>query len=137
MHDRGGESWTFGDLGGGGGRVQSQLCLSSWGRKRERVRENENTATSVRNGGACLSLCEGPNMQLLTGIAVRWYGRTGRVRKVLPSPPRAPVTHPKKHGGGGGGYCKILQFLGLNNVIRGCRAASSPTTKTPARGKFS
>ena len=43
MRDRGGESWTLGDLGGGGGRVQSLLCLSSW------ERENGNTAAS---GGA-------------------------------------------------------------------------------------
>ena len=66
MRDRGGESWALGDLSGGGGRVQSLLCpysLSSWEREREREREREkaNTATSVRNGGACLSLCEGPN----------------------------------------------------------------------------
>ena len=27
---RGDESLTLGDLGGGGGRVQSLLCLSSW-----------------------------------------------------------------------------------------------------------
>ena len=60
MRDRGGESWTLGDLGGGGGRVQSLLCLSSW--ESERERENANTSNSVRNGGACVSLCEGPNM---------------------------------------------------------------------------
>ena len=60
MRDRGGESWTLGDLGGGGGRVQSLLCLMLG--ERERARENANTATSVRNGGSRVSLCEAPNM---------------------------------------------------------------------------
>ena len=45
---------------GGGGRVQSLLCLSSWEREREseraRERENANIAASVRNGGACLAV---------------------------------------------------------------------------------
>ena len=60
MRDRGGESWTLGDLGGGGGRVQSLLCLSSWESQRERERENANTKTKVRNGGACLSRVKAP-----------------------------------------------------------------------------
>ena len=40
VRDRGGESWTLGDLGGGGGRVQplNLLCLSSWEGERESER---------------------------------------------------------------------------------------------------
>ena len=63
MCDRSGESWTLGDLGdlgGGGGRVQFLLCLSSWESERERERENANTKTKVRNGGACLSRVKAP-----------------------------------------------------------------------------
>ena len=52
---RGDESLTLGDLGGGGGRVQSLLCLSSWESERERARECEHIEQCEKRRG--VSLC--------------------------------------------------------------------------------
>ena len=40
-------SWTLGDLGGGGGRAQSLLCLSSWEGEREREWEHTGQCATI------------------------------------------------------------------------------------------